>query len=135
MFIWRILWGSSRWTKAFFDWLGEGPCARESRGLRLLREWLSSDQLAQYEACGYFDVTGSASGKRYRVCHGTGMNIYEIDDAGYARLGWCFVPDGCLVAGDVLLAQKIALESDEGAALAVAKNFGVKAWRVPGPPM
>jgi hypothetical protein len=37
--------------------------------------------------------------------------------------GWCFVPRGPLVAGDVMLAQKIALETDESGALAVAKNF------------
>jgi hypothetical protein len=33
---------------------------------------------------------------------------------------WCFVPEGNLVAGDVMLAQKIALETNERAALAVA---------------
>ena len=33
---------------------------------------------------------------------------------------WCFVPDGDLVAGDVMLAQKIALETNERSALSVA---------------
>jgi hypothetical protein len=32
------------------------------------------------------------------------------------------MPNTCLVAGDVMLAQKIALETDELAALAVAKH-------------
>jgi hypothetical protein len=33
---------------------------------------------------------------------------------------WCFVPDGDLVAGDVMLAQKVALETNERGALSVA---------------
>jgi hypothetical protein len=38
-------------------------------------------------------------------------------------MGWCFVPRDPLVAGDVMLAQKIALETDEQGALALANNF------------
>jgi hypothetical protein len=41
-------------------------------------------------------------------------------------LGWCFVPCTPLVAGDVVLAQKIALETNERGALAVAKSFPVR---------
>src|SRR5258708_8997421 len=99
------------------------PNVREARGIKLLREWLSPEQLAQYEANSYFDVTGCDSGKRYRICHGTAMNVYEIDLAGKPRTGWCFVPCAPLVAGDVMLAQKIALENNERGALVVAKNF------------
>ena len=99
------------------------PHVREARGLELLRKWLSPEQLAQYDSKGYFDVTGCDSGKRYRICHGTAMNVYEIDLAGNPRNGWCFVPNAPLVAGDVMLAQKIALETDERGALVVAKNF------------
>jgi hypothetical protein len=97
---------------------------REARGVELLREWLSPEQLVQYDAHSYFDVIGSDSGKRYRIRHGTSMNILELDDGGKSRRGWCFVPKGCLVAGDVVLAQKISLETNEIAALAVARNFG-----------
>jgi len=93
------------------------------RGLRLLREWLSPDQLAQYDAHNYFDVRGCHSGKRYRIRHGTQTNVYELDHAGRLQAGWCFVPKDCVVAGDVILAQKIALETDERGALAVAKQF------------
>jgi hypothetical protein len=97
--------------------------AREARGLRLLGEWLSPEQLAQFENKGYFDVIGCHSGKRYRIVRGTGMNIYEIDHTGQVLGGWCFVPSNDLVAGDVMLAQKIALENDERGAMAVAKSF------------
>jgi hypothetical protein len=101
--------------------LGYGE--REARGLELLKEWLSPEQFAQYDAKGYFEVTGCHSGKRYRISHGAAMNIHEIDGAGCPRGGWCFVPKGHLVAGDVMLAQKIALETDERGALAVANKF------------
>jgi hypothetical protein len=37
-------------------------------------------------------------------------------------MGWCFVPKGSLVTGDVMLAQKIALETFECRALAVANR-------------
>jgi hypothetical protein len=53
------------------------------------------------------------------------MNIHELDSAGRPRVGWCFAPKGYLVAGDVMLAQKIALETDERGALAVANRFFV----------
>ena len=52
-----------------------------------------------------------------------GANVYELDDAVRPRAGWCFVPNDHLVAGDVMLAQKIALETNERSALAVANNF------------
>jgi hypothetical protein len=121
----RLLTSGRRGALAGWDWyreLGHGNDS-EARGLRLLREWLSPEQLAQYEAHRYFDVTGCHSGKRYRIRHGTTTNVHELDDAGRPNAGWCFVPRDCLVAGDVMLAQKIALETNEWGALEVAKNF------------
>jgi hypothetical protein len=100
----------------------------QSRGLALLKEWLTPEQLAQYETSGHFDVIGCHSGRRYRIRHGTGMNIYELDELGRLHAGWCFVPRDTLVAGDVMLAQKIALEANERSALAVARSFPVR-WR------
>jgi hypothetical protein len=103
---------------------------REARGLRLLREWLSPEQLEQFDKKSYFDVTGCHSGKRYRIRLGTSLNIHEIDHKGCPQTGWCFVPNTFLVAGDVMLAQKIALETDERGALAVAKSFSPEEARV-----
>ena len=97
--------------------------AREERGLTLLREWLSPEQRAQLDANKHFDVIGCQTGKRYRVSYGSRTNVHEIDDIGRPIMGWCFVPSGHLVAGDVMLAQKIALETDELTALAVANRF------------
>ena len=97
--------------------------APQVRGLRLLKDWLSPQQLAQYGIHNYFDVIGCHTGRRYRIRHGTSANISELDSAGRPVVGWCFIPRDDLVAGDVMLAQKIALETNERGALAVARNF------------
>jgi len=102
---------------------------REARGITLLRQWLSPEQQAQFASSKYFEVVGCDSGRRYRIRHGTGTNVHEVDDAGRPVVGWCFVPSGHLVAGDVMLAQKIALETNERAALAVANRFPVEVPR------
>ena len=118
----RLLAACLHMARAFSDWY-QRPSTCELRGLKLLREWLSQEQLAQYDAHNYFEVVGCHTGKRYRICHGTGANVFELNAAGLPRKGWCFVPNESLVAGDVMLAQKIALETDERVALATANNF------------
>ena len=120
-----LLTGATRGAQAIWDWYRElgHENDSEARGLRLLREWLSPEQLAQYDTHRYFDVIGCHSGKRYRIRHGTATNVHELDDAGDPTTGWCFVPRDYLVAGDVMLAQKIALETNERGAPAVARNF------------
>ena len=118
----RLLAAYSHLARAFCDWY-QRPNESELRGLKLLREWLSQEQLMQYDAHKYFEVIGCHTGKRYRICHGTATNVFELDGAGLPREGWCFVPNDRLVAGDVMLAQKIGLETDERGALATANNF------------
>ena len=94
----------------------------DARGLRLMRRWLSPDQRAEFDDKGTFEVVGCHSGKRYRIYRGTAQNVFEVDDSGELKLGLCFTPYGNLVAGDAMLAQKIALETDESTALAVANR-------------
>jgi len=101
--------------------------AREARGINLLREWLSPMQRAQFDATKYFDVIGCDTGRRYRIHYGTVTNVHQIDEAGQPVTGLCFVPSGGLVAGDVMLVQKIALETNEQITLAVANPFKVLA--------
>ena len=103
---------------------------KDARGLQLMRDWLSPDQRAKFDDSGSFEVVGCDSGKRYRICRGTAQNVLELDDAGRLKVGLCFIPYGELVAGDVMLAQKIALETDENGALAVAYRFVPLARRV-----
>ena len=96
---------------------------RKARGIKLLREWLSPSQLAQFDTGKYFDVIGCHTGKRYRIRYASSMNVIEIDDIGRPKAGWCFIPDCYLVPGDIMLAQKIALETNEFGALKVAHRF------------
>ena len=95
--------------------------AEQKAGI-LLKGWLSPLQLAQYERDGTFDVTGSNSSKRYRIRRERQMNVDEYDERGRRIAVWCFGPEGCLPLGDFMLAQKLALEIDEQAALAVANR-------------
>jgi hypothetical protein len=97
----------------------------ENRGLRLLKEWLSPAQLTCYEQHGYFEVVGSDSGKVYRIHHGYQGNVEQLDDIGEPVCRLCFLPEGHLVAGDIMLAQKVALETGENAALGVANRFAI----------
>jgi len=99
---------------------------REARGLKLLHEWLGPAQRRQFDAARYFEVVGCDTGKRYRIHHGRAGNVCELDDNGRPVLGLCFVPTGAFVAGDVMLAQKIALETNERAVLAIANKFPVR---------
>jgi hypothetical protein len=99
---------------------------RETRGVNLMREWLSPEQRAQFDAKRYFDVIGCDSGKRYRIHYGDTTNVHEMGDDDLPSVGWCFRPEGQLVAGDVMLAQKIALETYEYSALAVANSFAIR---------
>lgn len=93
-----------------------------ARARQLLRAWLSPHQKIQFEANGFFDVLGCHSGKRYRIRRGTSANINELDGNGQLGPGWCFVPAGALAEGDVMLAQKIALETNEQGALDIANR-------------
>jgi len=125
----RFIMVASRGARATRNRYFEAGCTQaEIRGISLLKGWLSPKQLAQYESYRYFDVIGRQSGKRYRIRYGAGMNIYEIDSRGRSLAGLCFVPNESLVAGDVMLAQKIALETDEWSALLVAKKF-IPVWQ------
>jgi len=95
----------------------------EVRGRRLLRQWLSERQLAQFDARNFFDVIGCHTARRYRIYYANVANVEELDKVGRPIVRYCFIPKGDLVPGDVMLAQKIALETDELAALAVANRF------------
>jgi hypothetical protein len=94
----------------------------ELRGAQLLSDHLSQEQRIEYETRGYFHVTGSDTGKRYRVQRGFQMNVEELDERGRRVRLLCFMPEGLLPLGDMLLAQKMALELFEADALRVANQ-------------
>ena len=87
------------------------------RSIELLKQWLTPRQRADFEDFGCFDVIGNETGLRYRI---TDDSIYNIH-AGDRKV--CVVPYidyQVAPLGDRMLAQKIALETDEGNALAKA---------------
>jgi hypothetical protein len=94
----------------------------EARGTELLIRNLSAKQREQYRNCGHFDVFGGDTGRRYRIQRGYQLNIEELDQRGRRIRMWCFMPEGRVPVGDVMLAQKIALELFESEALKVANR-------------
>jgi hypothetical protein len=93
------------------------------RGILLLKENLSSAQRAQYEKRGYFDVVGRETGRRYRIRYGAQMNVHLLDTKGRPVCWLCFMPEGEIVVGDIMLAQKLAVELFESQTLKVANTF------------
>ena len=90
--------------------------AARDKSLALLKEWLSPDQLKDFEQTSSFEVTGSWSKKRYRIHQSTAFNVAPLGE----RHRFCFVPENAESVGDIMLAQKIMLENDETQALKVA---------------
>jgi len=118
----------SRRVHCFADadgaWLvNESGTAAQERGVRLLKEKLSREQRQQYDKHACFEVIGGKTGRRYRIRFGRSMNIDQLDKNGRRVCGWCFFPRGNLVAGDVMLAQKMALELFEPEALRIANKI------------
>ncbi len=76
----------------------------EQKARALLRGWLSPQQARQYNSEKHFEVIGSDTGTRYRIRHGSAMNIDQLAASGNKVCGWCFIPEGELAAGDCMLA-------------------------------
>ena len=93
------------------------------RGLELLKANLTADQLNDFLTYRCFDVVGASSGTTYRIRLAGAMNVEEVDQRGRCTRRLCFLPEGQLVDGDVMLAQKVALEAFEAEALAIANKF------------
>jgi len=138
--LWRRgrFFAGSRFVEGVFTWprraanqetllgfLGFGAASPEdeARGLRLLQENLSPAQREQHGRFGYFDVVGGNTGKRYRIKYGFQLNVALLDDRGRTKAVLCFAPEGNLPAGDVMLAQKLALELSETDTLKIANKF------------
>ncbi len=112
--------GFRRWWNDFVNSpLVFGPLP-EQRAIQLLKQNLSPLQLQQYEWDRSFEVIGGRTGLRYRIRHDYQMNVERLDAAGSRTHLLCFMPKGGLAIGDILLAQKLALELFEDEAIRVA---------------
>ena len=96
----------------------------QERGIQFLTQNLSPTQRQQYKRHGYFDVVGGCTGTRYRIWQGCQLNVEQLDGSA-RRVRLCFVPRGGLPVGDIMLAQKIALELFESEAISVANGSWV----------
>jgi hypothetical protein len=119
--------------RALFAGFDDGNSA-SVRGMRLLKSQLTPAQVRQYEYYGWFDVIGGETGHRFRIHRGDVLNVDEYDSTGKCVLRWCFMPIGNLVRGDVLLAQKLAIELFESQARSIAnilpaRPHGAGLWR------
>ena len=103
-----------------------------ARSMQLLVENLSPTQRAQYERCKYFEVIGGDTGSRYRIRRGRVLNVELLDNNGRRTTVLCFMPEGQLPMGDVMLAQKLALELFEAQAIRVAHRAHILDPRLAG---
>jgi hypothetical protein len=104
-------------------WLIPDDRLADQRSIALLLTNLSSSQAKQYRRDRTFEVIGGRTGARYRIHFGYQMNIEELDGAGRCLRALCFAPQGRVPIGDVMLAQKLALELFEDDALEVAHKI------------
>jgi hypothetical protein len=94
----------------------------QERAIQLLKQNLSPAQREQFEKLHYFYVAGGDTGCIYRILHGIQMNVEQLDANGKRVRVLCFMPEGRLAVGDVMLAQKIALELLETEAVRIANK-------------
>ena len=96
--------------------------AAAHKSIALLKSWLNPAQLAQYESHGSFDVIGSDGG-HYRIGPPNPFNIRVIEPEGHCGSAYCVGPKDISAPGDIQLAQKIALETDEEGTIRQANRF------------
>lgn len=92
----------------------------ERRAEALLQDNLTQEQREMLARMQEFIVVGS-KGKRYAIGRGNAHNVKELDDGGRKVKSLCALPSGVPV-GDVMLAQKFLLETDEDAFLSIANS-------------
>jgi hypothetical protein len=90
--------------------------------MKLLNENLPAEERDKLRSFGYFAVVGGVTGKTYRIRTAYRMNVEEISTQGTRTRLICFCPIDRVRLGDLMLAQKLALELYELDALAVASR-------------
>jgi hypothetical protein len=107
------------------------PKSAEERARELLMSWLDPEQRKEFTKRAYFMVTGSAGG-RYRIHPQNAYGVYKLNADDTVEAQYCFLPRGAhQTIGDIMLAQKISLETDEEGTLAIAnRTNGCFGWTV-----
>ena len=101
------------------DW---GHSKADQKSIALLKEWLTPEQLKDFEQTNSFDVTGCHSRSRYRISKARSFGVRRMDKSNNVDRLLCFVPTTVNSLGDIMLAQKIMLETNETKALKIANR-------------
>ncbi len=96
--------------------------AAEKKALDLLLDHLDEGQKAIFNKEGSLVVFGGKSGKRYRINKGWSGNVESLGEDGKVFERWCFHFQDRLPEYDLMLAQKLMLESNEDAAAGIANK-------------
>lgn len=97
------------------------------RAEKLLQEVLSPAQRAELQRKNYFHVR--ANGRRFRITRGWAGNVLEVDARSRLRYRFCAHPNQHVPAPDVMLAQKLVLESEPERFFSVANKSQVRRLR------
>lgn len=84
------------------------------RAKKLLRSLLSPKQKRELTERQQFSMVGSEGGI-YEIRQGRSGNVYRVDKEGRRDMSYCCHPREYVPDEDTMLAQKLALETDEGA--------------------
>lgn len=95
----------------------------EKRSLELLWDWLSDAQRRELHFEGHFTVCGEHSGRKFHISKKSSYGLTELDDNGTPVAHYCVVPAGASAVGDIMLAQKVWMETDERSTLAKANRM------------
>jgi hypothetical protein len=93
----------------------------KQRATDLLLSLLNPEQTATFAEGGEFTTTGS-NGKRYLIRLGREHNVFEVDADGTRLVNICGHVRDNIPNEDNMAAQKMALESDADAFLAIANS-------------
>lgn len=111
------------WIRYLREMLTDNSPGPNDKARSLLMRWLTPEQAAEFKEHKYFHVIGSDSGRRYRIELAQSWGIVPLDKHGTIVDKLCFVPVGCLPILDNMLAQKIAIETDEVRSLSISNSY------------
>jgi hypothetical protein len=83
----------------------------EQRALSLLLGLLNKEQRGEFQAYGYFHVTGGSTGARYRIRFDSAVNIDLLGENGSVRYHLCARPIGNIPMYDVMAGQLLYLQN------------------------
>jgi hypothetical protein len=95
----------------------------------LLKSNPTAEQANELHRTRAFQVIGGATGRRYRIRHAFAFNIDLLSEQSQHVVPFCFRPRDNFAVGEIMLAQKNALEVFELEALKIA--ICLRPWECP----